>query len=148
MRGWSALLCVGELVGHVGPRMRGWSLGSGGRAAPAATASGGGAGRLGAHVVADAGHDVAEVPEVVVVQGVEEEPTGDVDVPGQDAVDEGPALGRAADEGSPFVLRRGASGDEPGLLQRSGLVGEAAATVDDAVGAERGAWSSSARLPR
>jgi hypothetical protein len=34
-------------------------------------AGGGGTGRPGAHVVADAGHDVAELMQVVVGQGVE-----------------------------------------------------------------------------
>ena len=39
----------------------------------AAFARGGGAGWLGAHVVTDAGHDVAEVVQVLAGQGVEQQ---------------------------------------------------------------------------
>ena len=49
----------------------------------AALAGGGGARWLGAHVVADAGHDVAEVVQVLVGQGVEQQ-AGDLDVAGHD----------------------------------------------------------------
>lgn len=58
----------------------------------------GGPGWLGAHVVADAGHDVAEVVQVVAGQGVEQQ-AGDLDVAGQDAVDQGPAVVGDGDQG-------------------------------------------------
>jgi hypothetical protein len=84
-------------------------------------------------VVADAGHDVAEVVQVVVGQGVEQQ-AGDLDVAGQDAVEEDPAAGCDGDQGGALVVRRGAAGDEAGLFQQAGLVGQAAAAVDDAIG--------------
>jgi hypothetical protein len=55
-------------------------------------------------VVADAGHDVAEVVQVVVGQGIEEQAAGDLDVAGQDAVDNGPAGVGDADQGGAFVV--------------------------------------------
>ena len=75
-----------ECVLSVRPgRVRGSGLRRGrgrGGGAGAAFAGGGGAGWLGAHVVADAGHDVAEVVQVVVGQGVEQQAAGDLDVAG------------------------------------------------------------------
>src|SRR5690242_21840292 len=62
---------------------------AGGFSAPACRAlfaGGGGAGWPGAHVVADPGHDVAEVVQVVVGQGVEQQ-AGDLGMAGQDAVE-------------------------------------------------------------
>src|SRR5258707_9478737 len=104
-----------------------------GGGAGAVFAGSGGARWPGAHVVADPGHDVAEVVQVVVGQGVEQQ-AGDLGVAGQDAVEEGPAVVRDGDQGGAFVVRGGASGDEAGLLQQAGLVGQAAAAVDDTVG--------------
>jgi hypothetical protein len=54
-----------------------------------AYAGGGGAGWLGAHVVAHAGHDVAEVAQVVIGEWVEQQAAEDLDVAGQDVPDEG-----------------------------------------------------------
>ncbi len=71
---------------------RGWGGGIG-----AASARGGGAGWLGAHVVADAGHDVADVTLVVVVDRVEQQAQDDLDVAGQDEAEEG--LAGAGDGG-------------------------------------------------
>jgi galactokinase len=96
-------------------------------------AGSGGAGWLGAHVVADAGHDVAQVVQVVAGQGVEQQ-AGDLDVAGQDAVDQGPAVVGDRDQGGAFVVGGGGAGDEAGLFQQAGLVGQAASAVDDAVG--------------
>ena len=98
-----------------------------------AFAGGGGAGWLGAHVVADAGHDIAQVVQVLAGQGVEQQ-AGDLDVTGHDAAEEGLAGVGDGDQGGAFVVGAGAAGDEAGLLQQAGLVGQAAAAVDDAVG--------------
>ncbi|CAG7652033.1 hypothetical protein SBRY_50769 [Actinacidiphila bryophytorum] len=85
-------------------------------------------------MVADAGHDVRDVVQVVVRQGVEQQAADDLDVAGQDAFDEGAAVGGDGDEGDAVVLGAGAAGDQAGLLQQARLVGQAAAAVDDAVG--------------
>jgi hypothetical protein len=82
----------------------------------AASAGGGGAGRLGAHVVADAGHDVAQVTHVVAGERVEEQAADDLDVAGQDAAEEGQAGGGDGDKGGAVVVRTGAAGDEAGLF--------------------------------
>jgi hypothetical protein len=71
-------VCCRETGSGQGPGS-GLRRGRGGGAG-AAFAGGGGAGWLSAHVVADAGHDVAEVVQVVVGQGVEQQPAGDLDV--------------------------------------------------------------------
>jgi arylformamidase len=62
--------------------------GRGGRAG-VAFAGGRGPGRLGAHVIADAGHDVAELAHVTAGERVEQQAADDLDVTGQQAVDEG-----------------------------------------------------------
>jgi hypothetical protein len=49
-------------------------------------------------VVADAGHDVAEVVQVAVGQGVEQQAVDDLDMPGQDAAEEGQAAVGDADQ--------------------------------------------------
>ena len=71
-------VCCRETGSGQGPGS-GLRRGRGGGAG-AAFAGGGGAGWLSAHVVADAGHDVAEVVQVVVGQGVEQQAAGDLDV--------------------------------------------------------------------
>jgi len=73
------------------------------------------------------------VVQVVVGQGVEQQ-AADLDVAGQDAVEQGPAVAGDGDQGGAFVVGGGGAGDEAGLLQQAGLVGQAAAAVDDAVG--------------
>jgi hypothetical protein len=50
-------------------------------------------------VVAYVGHDVAEVVQVVVGQGVEQQPADDLDVAGQDAAHEDPAVVGDGDQG-------------------------------------------------
>ena len=77
---------------------------------------------------------VAEVVQVVLGQGVEQQATGDEDVAGHDAAEEGPPAVGDRDQGGAVVGEAGAAGDEAGLLQQGGLVGQAAAAVDDAVG--------------
>ena len=84
-------------------------------------------------MVADAGHDVAQVVQVLGVQGVEQE-AGDLDVAGEDLAEEGAAGVGDGDEGGAFVVGAGGAGDQAGFLQQAGLVGQAAAAVDDAVG--------------
>lgn len=64
---------------------------------------------------------------VVVAQGIEQQPSGELDVAGQDTFDQGPALASDGDLGGALVLGGGAAGDETGLLQQTGLVGQAAA---------------------
>ncbi len=88
---------------------------------------------MGAHVVADAGHDVAKVGQVGGGQGVDEQAANDLDVAGEDAADEGPAAGGDGDQGGALVIGVGTAGDEAGFFQQSGLVGETAAAVDDAI---------------
>jgi serine aminopeptidase S33 family len=114
------------LTGPLGGRTRAGLRG-------AALAGGGGAGGLGAQVVADAGHDVAQVVQVQVGQGVEEQ-AGDLDVAGHHLGQEGAAVVGDVDEGGAFVVGTGTAGDQGRLLQQAGLVGQAAAAVDDAVG--------------
>ena len=53
---------------------------------------------------------------------------------GHDPAEEGPAVVGDGDQGGAFVVGAGIAGDEAGLFQQAGLVGQAAATVDDAVG--------------
>ena len=72
--------------------------------------------------------------QVVVGQGVEQQAADDLDVAGHDAAEEGPAVVGDGDQGGAVVVGAGAAGDEAGLLQQAGLVGQAAAAVDDAVG--------------
>jgi hypothetical protein len=93
-------------------------------------------------VVAYAGHDVAEVVQVVGGQGVEQQAAAGLDVAGQDAAEEGqPAVGDG-DQGGAVVVGAGAAGEEAGLLEQVGLVAQAAAAVDDAVGQLRhGQWA-------
>ena len=81
-------------------------------------AGGGGAGWLGAHVVAGTGHDVAEMVQVVAGQGVEQQAADDLDVAGQE-VEEGQAVVGDGDQGGAFVVGAGAAGDEAGLLQQA-----------------------------
>src|SRR5205814_7362988 len=100
--------------GGSGGRNSGSGLGRGGGTG-AVFAGGGGARWPGAHVVADPGHDVAEVVQVVVGQGIEQH-AGDLGVARQDAVEESTAVVRDGDQGGAFVVRGGASGDEAGLL--------------------------------
>ena len=54
--------------------------------------------------------------------------------PGRTRSNECPAVVGDGDQGGAFVVGAGAAGDEAGLLQQAGLVGQAAAAVDDAVG--------------
>ena len=82
-------------------------------------AGGGRAGWPGAHVVADSGHDVPEMVQVVAGQGVEQQAADDLDVAGQDAVDEGQAVVGDGDQGGAFVVGAGAAGDEAGLFQQA-----------------------------
>jgi hypothetical protein len=77
-------------------------------------------------MVADAGHDVAEVVQVIVGQRVEQQ-AGDLGVAGQDAAEEGPAVVGDGDQGGALVVRGGAAGNEASLFQQAGLVGQAAA---------------------
>jgi hypothetical protein len=53
-------------------------------------------------VVTDAGHDVAEVVQVLVGQGVEQQ-AGDLDVAGHDPAEDGPAVVGDGDQGGAFV---------------------------------------------
>ena len=119
------------------PRRRSEGTGAGSRTRnerlAAAFTGGGGAGWLGAHVVADAGHDVAELVQVLVGQGVEQQ-AGDLDVAGHDPAQESAAVVGDGDQGGAFVVGARGAGDKAGLLQQAGLVGQAAAAVDDAVG--------------
>jgi hypothetical protein len=85
-------------------------------------------------VVADAGHDVAEAEHVLPRQRVEQQAAGHLDMAGQDAAEQGQALGGNADHGGAVVIGAGVAVDQAGLLQQPGLVGQAAAAVDDAVG--------------
>src|SRR5215467_703777 len=85
-------------------------------------------------MVADAAHDVAEVTHVVAGERVEEQAAADLDVPGQDAAEEIKAGAGDGDQGGAVVVRTGAADGEAGLFQQAGLVGQAAAAVDDAVG--------------
>jgi hypothetical protein len=95
---------------------------------------GGGAGWLCAHVVADAAHDVAEVADITVGQGLEQEVPDHVNVARHDVAEQGPPAVSDGDQGGAIVVWAGAAGDEAGSLQQAGLVGQAAAAVDDAVG--------------
>ena len=81
--------------------------------ARAAFAGGGGAGRLRAHVVADAGHDVAEVAQVVAGEWVEQQAADDLDVTGQDALEECPAVVGDGDQGGALVFAEGARAMRP-----------------------------------
>jgi len=85
-------------------------------------------------VVAHAGHDVAEVVQVLRGQRVEQQAAGDLDVSGQDPVQEDQALAGDGHQGGAVIIGAGAAGEEAGFLQQAGLVGQAAAAVDDAVG--------------
>ena len=69
---------------------------------------------MGAHVVADAGHDLAEMVQVLVGQVVEQQP-GDLEVAGHDPAEEGPAGVGDGDQGGAFVVGAGAAGDEAGI---------------------------------
>src|ERR1700730_13057137 len=96
----------GQVRGSRSGPARGRSRGGGG--VGAAFAGVGGAGWLGAHVVAYAGHDLAEVVQVVVGQGVEQQAADDLDVAGQDAAEEGQSAVGDGDQGGAVVVGAGA----------------------------------------
>jgi hypothetical protein len=85
-------------------------------------------------VVPDAGHDVAELADVLLRQGIPQQAAGHLDMAGQYAAEQGPAPGGNGDHGGAVVVGAGIAGDQAGLLQQPGLIGQAAAAVDDAVG--------------
>jgi hypothetical protein len=94
--------------GSVLCRGRSWAGG-----AAAAFAGGGGAGWLCAHVVTDAGHDVAEVMQVLAGQGVEQQAAGDLDVAGHDLAEEGQCAVGDGDQGGAVVDSKvGGCGDD------------------------------------
>ena len=71
-------------------------------------------------MVTDAGHDVAEVVQVVAGQGVDEQAADDLHVAGHNAVEEGsPAVGDG-DQGGAVVVGAAAAGDEGRLFQQAG----------------------------
>ena len=59
---------------------------------------------MGAHVVAFAGHDVAEAAHVVIGERLEQQAADDLDVAGQDAAKEGPAVVGDGDQGAALVV--------------------------------------------
>jgi hypothetical protein len=63
------------------------------------------------------------VVQVLVGQGVEQQ-AGDLDVAGHDPAEEGAAAVGDGDQDGAFVVGAGAAGDEAGLLQQGGLVGQ------------------------
>jgi hypothetical protein len=89
---------------------------------------------LGAHVVSDTGHDVTQLVQVAGGQRVEQQVADDLDVAGHNAPEEVESAARDGDQGGPVVVGAGGPGDEARFLQQPGLVGQAAAAVDDAVG--------------
>ena len=74
---------------------------------------------MAAHVVAHAGHDVPEVVQVVVGQGIEQQAAAELDVAGNNAFDEGPAVLGEGDSGRAVVRGIGAAGDECSRLTDS-----------------------------
>jgi hypothetical protein len=88
---------------------------------------------LGAHVIADAGHDVAKLMEIIVGQGIKQQASDDLDVAGQDASEEGAAMVGDGYQGGALVVGVRSTRDEAGFFQQPSLVGEAAAAVDNAV---------------
>ena len=78
-----------------------------GGGAGTAPAGGGGAGWLGAHVVTDAAHEVAEVVHVAAGQGVEQQVADDADVAGQEAAEAVQAGVGDGDQDGPLVVGAG-----------------------------------------
>ena len=69
-------------------------------------------------MVADAEHDVAEVVQVVLGQGVEQQAAGDQDVAGHHAAEEGPSAVGDGDQGGAVVGEAGARVTRPAFSSR------------------------------
>lgn len=85
-------------------------------------------------MVASPGHDVAEGTQIPLAQWVEQQTARDIDVSGQHLGHERSSALGDADQGGALIIGAVPPLDEPGFLQKPGLMRQSAAAVDDPVG--------------